>query len=34
MKKLKLFSLAFAAMLSLGSQSPNAQSLPPPTCIH
>ena len=29
MKKLKLFSLAFAAMLSLGFQSANAQSLSP-----
>lgn len=31
MKKLKLFSLAFAAMLSLGFQSANAQSLSPTT---
>lgn len=34
MKKLKLFSLAFAAMLSLGFQSANAQSLSPTTKWH
>lgn len=34
MKKLKLFSLAFAAMLSLGFQSANAQSLSPATKWH
>lgn len=34
MKKLKLFSLAFAAMLSLGFQSANAQSLSPTTMWH
>ena len=34
MKKLKLFSLAFAAMLSLGFQSANAQSLSPTTRWH
>ena len=34
MKKLKLFSLAFAAMLSLGFQSANAQSLSPNTKWH
>lgn len=34
MKKLKLFSLAFAAMLSLGFQTANAQSLSPTTKWH
>ena len=34
MKKLKLFSLVFAAMLSLGFQSANAQSLSPTTKWH
>ena len=34
MKKLKLFSLAFAAMLFLGFQSANAQSLSPTTKWH
>lgn len=34
MKKLKLFTLAFAAMLSLGFQSANAQSLSPATKWH
>ena len=34
MKKLKFFSLAFAAMLSLGFQSANAQSLSPTTKWH
>ncbi len=34
MKKLKLFSLAFAVMLSLGFQSANAQSLSPTTKWH
>ena len=34
MKKLKLFSLAFAAMLSVGFQSANAQSLSPTTKWH
>ena len=34
MKKLKLFSLALAAMLSLGFQSANAQSLSPTTKWH
>ena len=34
MKKLKLFSLAFAAMLSLGFQSANSQSLSPTTKWH
>ena len=34
MKKLKLFSLAFAAMLSVGFQSANAQSLSPTTRWH
>lgn len=34
MKKLKLFCLAFAAMLSLGFQSANAQSLSPTTKWH
>ena len=34
MKKLKLFSLAFAAMLSLGFQSATAQSLSPTTKWH
>lgn len=34
MKKLKLFSLAFAAMLSMGFQSANAQSLSPTTKWH
>ena len=34
MKKLKLFSLAFAPMLSLGFQSANAQSLSPTTKWH
>lgn len=34
MKKLKLFSFAFAAMLSLGFQSANAQSLSPATKWH
>ena len=34
MKKLKFFSLAFAAMLSMGFQSANAQSLSPTTKWH